>query len=146
MGDGPIKFDYTGAHLTKNNPIECLIRECSDIFMSTTPGCIVSLGTGKLKTDSLKTYKRGNNDAKEKLYNGLLTIAEDSEKKHQAFAENLPEDKKDIYFRLNVELGLEEVTESDWNQAEHILAQTYSYVTPLFSLSDPAIFLSRGLS
>lgn len=118
---GPTEFDtaaYTGGDLLQSNPIEILVNERDSLYRAsnTTPqhGCIVSLGTGKPGAISLDGYRVGDAKAKRKLVDMLKKTATNCEGIHQKFGSSLSPRMEAIYFRFNVEQGLQKIADSDW--------------------------------
>jgi hypothetical protein len=135
IGDIPIaKPTYINAELGANNPINQLWNEFQKEwapprgkgYHPPEAGAIVSLGTGKEDVISLKGYTPQNKGSEDKLYNALLRMAKDCEMAHQEFGRQVKEyDDERVYFRFNVEQGLQYTADLDWNKGEHIAAQTF---------------------
>lgn len=135
---GPSRYEkvaYTGGDLLESNPIKLLVNERNSLYEihDTIPaphGCIVSLGTGKPEVISLVDYRIGDVNAEEKLFNALEKMATNCETAHQEFGNDAPLGMEEIYFRFNVEQGLQNIADSDWKSDDDIITtHTREYVT-----------------
>jgi predicted acylesterase/phospholipase RssA len=112
-----------------NNPIYQLHLETERLFKSSrNVACIVSLGTGLRKTNDMsRSNSIGNIIAPMKLINSIKKLAIDCE--HKAEDMDLKyRGTKDVYFRLNVERGLEGIKLADWDQLATIRIHTMAYL------------------
>lgn len=141
IGDIPIaRPSYINAELGANNPVQYLMHEFRQVFapprgqMHRAPsaGCIVSLGTGKDGVISLRDYKLDDKEAKKKLYDTLLRVQKDCERAHQEFGDSNTKGGEKIYYRFNVEQGMQGIVDYDWEQDQHIMTQAQMYVTFFF--------------
>lgn len=103
----------------QSNPIKLLVDERNDLYntpdaMPAPHGCIVSLGTGKREAISLAGYQIGDAKAEEMLFEALMKMATGCEKAHQDFGSTIPLGMEGIYYRFNVEQGLQTIADSDW--------------------------------
>lgn len=51
-----------------------------------------------------------------KLYDMMLDIAKDCERKHQEIKNSYQKDEEQIYFRFNIEHGMQEIDEGDYRE------------------------------
>jgi len=132
------KQQFINAELGANNPIGYMIEEKQKVWLrqgNWPPpdiGCIVSIGSGKGKLISMPTEQKATvtstftgliwksespTQARERLlYEVMVRIAKDCEKKHQQIKESYGRDEEHVYFRFNIEHGLQEIEETDYNE------------------------------
>jgi hypothetical protein len=144
------KQEFINAELGANNPISYLFQEKEKAWLrrdNVPPaeiGCVVSVGSGKDSIISLSSepeavkgwtrwfVSQPDFNLAEKLYGVMLRIAKDCERKHQDVdATYGPNDEK-VYYRLNVEQGMQDLSELDYN--EEARAQIKAQVTRFASL------------
>ncbi|KAG8818969.1 hypothetical protein FRC17_010644, partial [Serendipita sp. 399] len=128
--------EFINAELGANNPIWSLIQEKEQLYRREKNwpppeiGIIVSIGCGKGEVISLKfgeeipqgILSRLNPfgqvqkaDTEQMLYNVMLKIARDCERKHQDMKDRCPKEDAHKYFRLNVEQGMQRISETDYS-------------------------------
>jgi len=111
-------IEFIDAGLGHNNPTEVLLSEAQDIFLDEICGCVISIGTGLSGAIAIE-------DKRLSILNALKKMATNSEAVHRRLAKRLPED---VYFRFNVNKGLDDITLSDWEKSSRISAHTSSYL------------------
>lgn len=127
------KQTFIAAEEGANNPIKYMKTEYDEIYKKTRPrppqpGIIVSLGTGKLRGITLEGYTADHKDAEQMMNNVLRQLEKDCEQAHEDFAKGYPRGRNDdgeiIYFRFNVEQGMQDIMDSDWDQDKRIVTET----------------------
>jgi predicted acylesterase/phospholipase RssA len=130
IGKPPTAFVDGG--LGYNNPIWPLVDEARHIWPNRDIGCLVSIGTGML-------VSRDIGRAFMPLFDSLKAMATDSEKTADEFKEDMKDkygvDQK-VYFRLNVQHGLEQVGLEEWKEADRIMVATRDYTRREWSQID----------
>lgn len=112
-----------------NNPIYQLHLEAERLFKnSRNVACIISLGTGQRNMNEIESPTFVDNFvAPVKLINSIKRLAIDCERK----AEDMDlkyRGTKDVYFRLNVEHGLETIKLADYEQLATVRVHTMAYL------------------
>ena len=121
IGKPPIS--YVDGGLGYNNPILPLIDEARHLWPNRDIGCIVSVGSGILLSKDIGS-------SLVPLFDSLKAIATDSEKAAEEFREDIRAKhgvNQKVYFRLNVQHGLEQVGLEEWNETERIFVATRDY-------------------
>lgn len=121
---------YVDGGMGYNNPIRALIEETSHIWPSDRKiGCIVSVGTGVLTSrDVGRTIKP--------LFDKLTEMATDTEKVAREFKEEMKSRygiEQKIYFRFNVQHGLEQVGLEEWREMGRTRVATQDYLKSCWS-------------
>jgi hypothetical protein len=136
---------YVDAELVENNPIASVYREKEILETSTNQrpidiACVVSLGCGNEHPTALKfeeheediettlwDYFRNifkpnvKKEREQKLRSAMLKIAKDCERHHELTSALHAGDHNQTYFRLNVEVGMEDVAATDWMEEQQTL-------------------------
>ena len=122
IGNPPVA--YIDGGLGYNNPIRALIEETSHIWPDRQIGCIVSIGTGMpVSRDVGRTIKP--------LFDTVREMATDTEKVAREFEEEMKHkygNEQKVYFRFNVQRGLEQVGLEEWKEMERIKVATQDYL------------------
>ena len=116
---------YVDGGMGYNNPIRALIQETSHIWPSERKiGCIVSIGTGVLiSRDIGRTITP--------LFEKLAEMATDTEKIAREFEEEMKHRygiEQKVYFRFNVQHGLEQVGLEEWREMDRTKVATQHYL------------------
>ena len=122
IGNPPVA--YIDGGMGYNNPVRVLIEEKSHIWPDRKIGCIVSVGTGMpVSRDVGRTFKP--------LFDKIKEMATDTEKVAREFEEEMKHkhgNEQKVYFRFNVQQGLEQVGLEEWKEMERIKVVTQDYV------------------
>lgn len=116
---------YVDGGIGYNNPIRALIEEASHLWpRERNIGCVVSIGTGVL-------VSRDVGRTIQPLFECLKDKATDTEEIARGFEEEMKYqysmDQK-VYFRFNVQHGLEHVGLEEWEQMDKAQVATRSYL------------------
>jgi len=142
------KQEFINAELGANNPISYLFQEKQKVWLRKDNwpppeiGCVISVGSGKDSVISLPSEpeeetswtrwfrSKPDFDLAEKLYGVMLRIAKDCERKHQEVEATYGPDEEKVYFRLNVEQGMQDLPENTYDEETRvkIKAQVASYL------------------
>jgi hypothetical protein len=125
IGIGKTHVKYIDGGVGANNPIGELIDEATTLWHnSRDTGCIVSLGTGvPAMTDFGSRLV--------KLVPALVAMSTDTERIHHNFEKQIIKSyglHQSIYFRFNVERGLEHVSLEEWKQFDSVEVATNAYI------------------
>lgn len=136
IGSGAHVWGSIDAKIRYPNPIQELLRQAQDHFgRDEQVATILSVGAGKVKVNSLgKEY-----DPNRSLDDVLRRMIEDGEEKHEEMYGRLG--NSGIYFRLNVERGLEQA--SCWSEESistiKAHTETYLQIKPVSDLVDDVV-------
>ena len=125
MAIGNPPTTYVDGGMGNNNPIRALIQETSHMWPPDTKiGCIVSIGTGVLIS---RDVGRGI----KALFDKLTEMATDTEKIASDFEEEMKSrygTEQKVYFRFNVQHGLEQVGLEEWSEMDRTKVATHDYL------------------
>ena len=123
----PIDIDgvrFSDGGLRNNNPIKAVRNELRAEFPDRPAGCIVSIGTGVHRTQSVgKTLIA--------IANSCANIATDVEAAHREFKSNecgAQGPFRGKYFRFNVDQGLQDIKLHEWQKLGEIESNTRHYL------------------
>jgi len=119
IGEPLLEETFMGGSLRWNNPVNFVLREAKSAFPDLTTSCVVSIGAGTKYVIGTK----GPNDSS--LI--LQQIVSDCESTSEDTA-NLFSDKPGIYFRLNVEQGLQGIGLTQSEEIRNIKTHTTQYL------------------
>ncbi|KAG9088978.1 hypothetical protein FS749_001709 [Ceratobasidium sp. UAMH 11750] len=118
---------YVDGGLRCNNPTKQLIAEAAECFEANRQiACILSIGTGQKNTIHLPRAGFLPKLQLLKVVNLLQKIATDCEEIHQELARR--QQLSEVYFRFNVDQGMQGIGLQEWNRMQEIGAHTRSYL------------------
>ena len=116
------------AGLGYNNPVKQVAAEAATIFRSDAPvTCVVSIGTGQKKKTSYEKPGMVQKTVPTKLAQVLKGIATNSEiiaEEMNRRCRNIP----GIYYRLNVDRGLDSIELDEWKRMREVTQHTKNYL------------------
>lgn len=122
IGNPPVA--YVDGGLGNNNPIRLLMEEKYHIWQGRDIGCIVSIGTGALVSKDVgRTIGP--------LFDKVKEMATDTENVAREFQNEMKHRhgiEQKVYFRFNVQHGLEQVGLENWEEMKRIKVATQHYL------------------
>jgi patatin-like phospholipase/acyl hydrolase len=112
-------IEFIDAGFGYNNPCDVLLKEAHEIFPNSELGCVLSIGTGLGAVVTIRDSRRSILDALKAMASSSKRVADQLDSRHG---------DSSIYYRFNVQRGLEDVILSDWKQASRISAHTHNYL------------------
>ncbi|QRV99875.1 nephrocystin-3 protein [Ceratobasidium sp. AG-Ba] len=118
-----VKLSFVDSSFGSNNPAAHMLDEAKSIFPGRDVGCIISVGTGQtIAADSPASRRIGWSSSNE-VVQTLQRIATDSEKTSQELQVRF-KDTPGVYFRFNVEQGLQDTNATDPTSLPQVAAHT----------------------
>ena len=121
---GPYGSKFIDGAIGANNPLRILLQEArltwTEGVFEDKLGCIVSIGSGIVSS-------RGFGENFVSVTRGLVDLARESEREAEYFSRDHPS-LAPVYFRFNVQNGLEKVGLEEWRQRNIVHAVTANYV------------------
>ncbi|KAJ7924282.1 FabD/lysophospholipase-like protein [Mycena leptocephala] len=126
---GPLGIEeaFVDGGMGQNNPIAALLLEAQVIFPDRQIACIISLGTGQPHTIKNPKSSLLKGVFPLDIIEAIKGIAADCEKQHQLFAHYF-EPVPHVYFRLNVEQGMQDIWLNHWERLSDVAAHTSQYL------------------
>ena len=118
---------YLDGGMGHNNPVLQVLQEAELMFPDRHVACIVSIGAGQAQT--LRIPKTGwfKGVLPLKVIDAMRNIATDCEESAQVAARRF-EHAPRVYFRFNVEQGLQEIGLEQWERLDEVRAHTGQYI------------------
>jgi hypothetical protein len=116
---GRDEIEFIDAGFGYNNPCDVLLEEAQEIFPNSELGCVVSVGTGIGAVVGIQ-------DSRRSILKALKEMASSSKRVVDRLDSRFGDSP--IYYRFDVQRGLEDITLSDWKQTSTIAAHTHNYV------------------
>jgi len=110
-----------------NNPSKLLLKEAKVVFPTHQIGCLVSIGTGQAEVISIRASGFFQQIVPTDIINALKAISIDCEATHEEMS-LLFENSPNIYFRINVEQGMQGIKLSEWEKMANVEAHTMQYL------------------
>ncbi|KAJ7187296.1 FabD lysophospholipase-like protein [Mycena filopes] len=124
---GPVQEQFIDGGMGVNNPAKQLLAEADAVFPDRQIACLISIGTGWTGTTELpKPGFLERNTIPVGVIKVLKALATDSEQTAQEMQLKFAKQPK-VYFRFNVDHGLEAVRLDDWQQMSKVASLTRSY-------------------
>lgn len=112
-------IEFIDAGFGYNNPCEILIAEAQAQFPNRKMMQVLSIGTGLGDVVSI-------GDTRKSILKALKSMATTSRKVDSRLVEQYSDEG--MYFRFNVDRGLDDITLSDWEKSSKISAHTRNYL------------------
>jgi len=124
---GQIKQRYIDGGLNCSNPVASVIDEARLLFPSRSISCVISLGTGAANTIGLDRADAFQRQLPVNSIQVLKGIATDSELGSYRTARDAAT-QSFLYFRLNVDQGLQRVSLTEWESLPEVNLHTLNYL------------------
>jgi predicted acylesterase/phospholipase RssA len=121
------KQPFIDGGLGRNNPSKLLLKEAKVVFPTHQIGCLVSIGTGQAEVISIRTPGFFQWIVPTDVIDALKAISTDCEATHEEMS-LLFENSPNIYFRINVEQGMQGIKLSEWEKMANVEAHTMQYL------------------
>ncbi|KAJ7770415.1 acyl transferase/acyl hydrolase/lysophospholipase [Mycena metata] len=123
IGPSGIEEAFLDGGIGQNNPTATLLREAEVVFPDRHIAVIISLGTGQPHTINIPKPSGLQRLFPLDVVEAIKGIATDCEKEHQSFAHyfnSVPH----VYFRFNVERGMQDIQLNRWEKLGDVAANT----------------------
>jgi patatin-like phospholipase/acyl hydrolase len=139
IGPEGAEEEFLDGGLGSNNPVSKLIEEAEEAFpdlkrkfpnLKPRFDCILSIGTGKRPIGNLKKPDTFQKILPTALIKALASMATDTEETAERVLKQFEaaEGGPNVYFRFNVEHGMQDITLAEWERLGEITAHTKSYL------------------
>jgi predicted acylesterase/phospholipase RssA len=127
IGPPGIEEAFVDGGMGHNNPIAALLLEAQVMFPDHQIACIISLGTGQPHTITIPKPSLLKRIFPVDILEAIKGIATDCEKQHQLFAHHF-DPVPHVYFRFNVEQGMQDIQLNQWERLGDVAANTRQYL------------------
>ena len=118
---------YIDAGMGCNNPVQHVLQEAELMFPNRHVACIISIGAGQAQTISIPNPGWFQRILPLKVVDAIRKIATDCEASAHVAARRF-ERTPGIYFRFNVEQGLQGVGLEQWERLDEVRAHAGQYI------------------
>ncbi|KAJ7348032.1 FabD/lysophospholipase-like protein [Mycena albidolilacea] len=127
IGHPGVEEAFLDGGMGHNNPTTALLLEAKVLFPEKQIACIISLGTGQPHTINIPKSSLLNQVIPLDVIKAMQKIATDCEKEHQSFAHHF-DGIANLYFRFNVEQGMQNIQLNQWENLSDVAANTREYI------------------
>ncbi|KAJ7832578.1 hypothetical protein B0H13DRAFT_2429621 [Mycena leptocephala] len=127
IGSPGIEEAFIDGGMGQNNPIAALLLEAQVMFPDRQIACIISLGTGQPHTIKIPKPSLLKRVFPLDVIEAIKGIAMDCEKQHQLSAHHF-DPVPHVYFRFNVERGMQDIQLNQWERLGDVAANTRQYL------------------
>ena len=125
----PTAQRYLDGGLRCNNPVKYVVEEARSLHPGRSISCVLSLGTGTTRVIGLERPDAFQNMLPINLIRVLRGIAADCDEQSETMAKQLNQrDKPNLYFRLNVNDGFQNVSLAEWSRMNEVETHTVQYL------------------
>jgi patatin-like phospholipase/acyl hydrolase len=110
-----------------NNPSKLLLKEAKVVFPTRQIGCLLSIGTGHAEVISIRKPGFFQQLVPTDVIDALKAISTDCEATHNDML-LLFANSPNIYFRINVEQGMQGIKLSEWEKMANVEAHTMQHL------------------
>ena len=121
------KQPFIDGGLGCNNPSKLVLKEAKVVFPAHQIGCLVSIGTGHAEVISIRKPGFFQQIVPTNVVDVLKAISTDCEETHEEML-LLFANSPNIYFRINVEQGMQGIKLSEWEKMANVEAHTMQYL------------------
>jgi patatin-like phospholipase/acyl hydrolase len=121
------KQPFIDGGLGCNNPSKLVLKEAQVVFPTQQIGCLVSIGIGQAEVISIRTSGFFQQIVPTDVNDALKAISTDCEATHEDML-LLFANSPNIYFRINVEQGMQGISFSEWEKMANVEAHTMQYM------------------
>ncbi|KAG9087057.1 hypothetical protein FS749_003202 [Ceratobasidium sp. UAMH 11750] len=125
--DQGIRGSFVDAAMGCSNPIEYVLAEAKLLYPNRRVACILSIGGGHPRTIHIPEPSPFQRIFPTNLIVAMRDIATDNERMAQTMAVRF-QAVPDVYFRLNVDQGMQSVRIGSWDRLGEIKAHTRAYM------------------
>ncbi|QRV81076.1 kinesin light chain [Ceratobasidium sp. AG-Ba] len=123
-----ISQPYIDAAIGCSNPIEHVLAEAKRIYPNRRVACIVSIGGGHARTIQIPDSNVLSRMFSTNVIMAMRDIATDSESIAQTMDRRF-QATPNVYFRLNVDQGVQTMKLGDWDRLGEVMAHTRAYIS-----------------
>jgi hypothetical protein len=117
---------FIGGGIGSNNPTAILLEEAGLCFASDHVACIISVGSGQSQSIAI-SKSRFSKYLRSDLVSAMKNIVTDCERTAQDM-ERRYRNTPDLYFRFNVEQGMQAIKSGQWEQLGEVATHTQHYI------------------
>lgn len=127
-GAGAPKEPFVDGGMGRNNPVALVLEEAQLVFPGRRVACVVSIGAGQPERISVQPDRNWLQSVlPADVMRALRDIATDCEKSHEDIQKRFVETKH-VYFRFNVEQGMQNIRLDHGERSSEVASHTIQYM------------------
>ncbi|KEP52390.1 kinesin light chain [Rhizoctonia solani 123E] len=130
IGDPPLNRSFVDAGVGCNNPLAHVLTEVKALYPDRYVSSITSIGTGHTRTIQIPNTSLLRHLLPIPAIVAMKAIATDTERVAEDMARRF-NSTNGVYFRLNVDQGMQDVGMDGWEQLSEVLEHTSAYMKPV---------------
>ncbi|EUC57784.1 calcium-independent phospholipase A2-gamma, partial [Rhizoctonia solani AG-3 Rhs1AP] len=130
IGDPPLNRSFVDAGVGCNNPLAHVLTEVKALYPDRYVSSITSIGTGHTRTIQIPNTSLLRHLLPIPAIVAMKAIATDTERVAEDMARRF-NSTNGVYFRLNVDQGMQDVGMDGWEQLSEVLEHTSAYMKPM---------------
>ncbi|KEP45608.1 kinesin light chain, partial [Rhizoctonia solani 123E] len=127
IGDSAVRQSFVGGELGCGNPISHVLAEVKRIYPGRYVSCILSLGAGHARTIHIPNTIPSYLMPRTQDVIVMKDMATDNERVAEEMAARF-QSTNEVYFRFNVDQGMQEMEAGDWERLEEVVAHTTAHL------------------
>ncbi|EUC57781.1 calcium-independent phospholipase A2-gamma, partial [Rhizoctonia solani AG-3 Rhs1AP] len=130
IGHPPLNRSFVDAGVGCNNPLAHVLAEVKTLYPDRYVSSITSIGTGHTRTIQIPNTSLLRHLLPIPAIVAMKAIATDTERVAEEMARRF-NSTNGVYFRLNVDQGMQDVGMDGWEQLSEVLEHTSAYMKPV---------------
>jgi predicted acylesterase/phospholipase RssA len=127
IGEPPMRESFVDGGMGCSNPIAHALAEAKTLFPDRHVASVMSIGAGHARTIQIPKSSMLGRALPMNVLMAMKDIAMDSERAAQEMVVRFQR-TTDVYFRFNVDQGLQNVKLNDWERLNEVSAHTRAYM------------------
>ncbi|KAJ7262822.1 FabD/lysophospholipase-like protein [Mycena rebaudengoi] len=127
IGAVPRAEAFIDGGLGRNNPTAMVLEEAQILFPTRRLACVLSIGTGQVKAAAIPRPSLVQRVVPLDVIDAMEKLATDCEETHQDMLKRFRA-QPGVYFRFNVEQGMQTIKLGEWERLAEVSAHTRQYI------------------
>jgi hypothetical protein len=127
IGEHSVRQSFIGGELGCSNPIAHVLAEAKRVYPNRHVSCILSIGAGHARTIHIPDSSLPERIFRTKELVAMKDMATDNERVAEEMATRF-RGTRGVYFRYNVDQGMQDMEAGDWERLNEVVAHTKAYL------------------
>ncbi|KAL5641354.1 hypothetical protein ACGC1H_001737 [Rhizoctonia solani] len=125
--EGALRQSFISSDLGCSNPMAHVLAEVKRVYPGRHVSCILSIGAGHARTINIPDHGIPEQIFRTQDLAAMKDMATDSERVAEEMAIRFGSTNK-VYFRFNVDQGIQDMKAGDWERLQDVIAHTKAYL------------------
>lgn len=126
IGEHPLRQSFVGGEVGCSNPLAHVLAEVKRIYPNRHLSCVLSIGAGHARTIQIPNVTPARRMLHIQEVVAMKNMATDSERVAEEMAARF-QGTTEVYYRFNVDQGMQSVEVDDWEKFSEVVAHTRAY-------------------